>query len=70
MIVPALADFAEETVDAIVECGAIPVLVKRLPAPLADGGDGAVVAFEHEVEKGCAFALGLLAVKVRSIFAF
>ncbi|CAL9041913.1 unnamed protein product [Musa banksii] len=65
-----LAELAknEEVVNVIVEGGAVPALVKHLeePPPLlaregsAAGGDR---PFEHEVEKGSAFALGLLAVK-------
>lgn len=50
----------------IVDCGAVPALVRHLQAPLVaemEGG-GARVALEHEVEKGSAFTLGLLAVKV------
>ncbi|RWW09779.1 hypothetical protein BHE74_00022892 [Ensete ventricosum] len=66
---------AEEVVNAIVEGGAVPALVKHLeePPPLlaregsAAGGDR---PFEHEVEKGCAFALGLLAVKVCTVALF
>ncbi|WOL06744.1 ARM REPEAT PROTEIN INTERACTING WITH ABF2 [Canna indica] len=58
----------EEVVNAIVEGGAVPALVKHLQEPpsvltregSAAGGDR---PFEHEVEKGSAFALGLLAVK-------
>lgn len=50
----------------IVDGGAVPALVRQLQAPpVADMGR-AQVAFEHEVEKGCAFVLGLLAVKVNS----
>ncbi|KAG9457923.1 hypothetical protein H6P81_002431 [Aristolochia fimbriata] len=61
-----LAELAknEEVVNVIVEAGAVPALVKHLQAPLiireTDGGQR---PFEHEVEKGSAFALGLLAVK-------
>lgn len=53
---------AEEVVSLIVEAGAVPALVKHLkePPPTA----GVERPFEHEVEKGSAFALGLLAVKV------
>lgn len=58
--------FAEEMVDLIVDCGAVPVLVRHLqvPPPLVKKDDGSPKSFEHEVEKGSAFALGLLAVKV------
>ncbi|KAI5423501.1 ARM REPEAT PROTEIN INTERACTING WITH ABF2 isoform X2 [Lathyrus oleraceus] len=60
----ALADLAknEEVVNVIVEGGAVPALIKHLqPPPLPE--HGAPKPFEHEVEKGSAFALGLLAVK-------
>lgn len=55
--------------NAIVEGGAVPALVKHLqdPPPLLArdvGSGGGDRPFEHEVEKGSAFALGLLAVKV------
>lgn len=49
--------------NVIVEGGAVPALIKHLqPPPLPEHGD--LKPFEHEVEKGSAFALGLLAVKV------
>ncbi len=57
--------------DMIVECGAVPALVKHLQAP--EGvreGDSALRPYEHEVEKGSAFALGLLAVKVNRNYSF
>ncbi|PKA54839.1 arm repeat protein interacting with ABF2 [Apostasia shenzhenica] len=65
----ALADLAknEELVNVIVENGAVPALVRHLqePTPLPrDGGCGGERHYEHDVEKGSAFALGLLAVKV------
>lgn len=52
----------------IVEGGAVPVLVKHLEAPpLTVEDDGvSLKPYEHEVEKASAFALGLLAVKVRN----
>lgn len=55
---------AEEYVNLIVKTGVVTVLVKHLEAPpeLEDGQQ----PYEHEVEKGSAFALGLLAVKVIS----
>lgn len=56
--------FAEEVVNVIVEGGAIPALVKHLQAPPVEDCDKKALPFEHEVEKGSAFALGLLAVKV------
>ncbi|XP_068489940.1 ARM REPEAT PROTEIN INTERACTING WITH ABF2-like isoform X1 [Phaseolus vulgaris] len=61
----ALADLAknEEVVNVIVEGGAIPALVKHLQAPPLVDRVEKPLPFEHEVEKGSAFALGLLAVK-------
>ncbi|KAK3027242.1 hypothetical protein RJ639_041660 [Escallonia herrerae] len=55
----------EEVVNVIVEGDAVPALVKHLQAPrqLIEGEEGSK-PYEHEVEKGSAFALGLLAVKV------
>lgn len=50
--------------DVIVEGGAVPVLVKHLQAPPCGDGDAALKPFEHDVEKGSAFALGYLAIKV------
>ncbi|XP_021889413.1 ARM REPEAT PROTEIN INTERACTING WITH ABF2 isoform X2 [Carica papaya] len=60
-----LAELAknEDVVNVIVEGGAVPGLVKHLQAPLISEGDHSSKPFEHEVEKGSAFALGLLAVK-------
>ncbi|TYH55674.1 hypothetical protein ES332_D09G251300v1 [Gossypium tomentosum] len=60
-----LAELAknEEVVNVIVEGGAVPALVKHLQAPPCEDGDRSPKPFEHEVEKGSAFALGLLAVK-------
>ncbi|MQL73796.1 hypothetical protein Taro_006159, partial [Colocasia esculenta] len=56
----------EEAVNVIVEGGAVPALVRHLQAPpmssMEVDGD-CRRPFEHEVEKGSAFALGLLAVK-------
>ncbi|KAH9611487.1 hypothetical protein KSS87_010184 [Heliosperma pusillum] len=58
-----LSDLAknEEMVSKIVDSGAVPALVLQLQSPPEDG----VVSktLEYEVEKGCAFALGLLAFK-------
>ncbi|KAL2948565.1 hypothetical protein AAZX31_20G131300 [Glycine max] len=61
----ALADLAknEDVVNVIVEGGAIPALVKHLQAPPLSDLVQHPLPFEHEVEKGSAFALGLLAVK-------
>lgn len=50
--------------NVIVEGGALPVLVKHLQAPPTEEDDRGMRPYEHEVEKGSAFALGLLAVKV------
>ncbi|XP_019444529.1 PREDICTED: ARM REPEAT PROTEIN INTERACTING WITH ABF2-like isoform X2 [Lupinus angustifolius] len=62
-----LADLAknEEVVHDIVEGGAIPALVMHLQPPPLDQNDRFLnpLPFQHEVEKGSAFALGLLAVK-------
>ncbi|KAH7522347.1 hypothetical protein FEM48_Zijuj07G0128700 [Ziziphus jujuba var. spinosa] len=60
-----LAELAknEEVVNVIVEGGAVPALVKHLQAPPFADGDHVPKPYEHEVEKGSAFALGLLAVK-------
>ncbi|XP_038701552.1 ARM REPEAT PROTEIN INTERACTING WITH ABF2-like isoform X2 [Tripterygium wilfordii] len=54
---------AEEVVNGIVEGGAVPALVKHLQSPPPGKDDRGLKPFEHEVEKGSAFALGLLAVK-------
>lgn len=55
--------------NAIVDCAAVPVLVKHLhaPPPLGREGEGGPRSYEHEVEKGSAFTLGLLAIKVTSV---
>ncbi|KAI9119247.1 hypothetical protein K1719_009922 [Acacia pycnantha] len=54
----------EELVSSIVGCGAVPALLRHLKAPeTVREGDGGPKPYEHEVEKGCAFVLGLLAVK-------
>uniref|UniRef100_A0A5B6YH22 Putative ARM REPEAT PROTEIN INTERACTING WITH ABF2 n=1 Tax=Davidia involucrata TaxID=16924 RepID=A0A5B6YH22_DAVIN len=60
-----LAELAknEEVVNVIVDGGAVPALVKHLQAPPCES-DHSSKPFEHEVEKGSAFALGLLAVKL------
>jgi hypothetical protein len=58
---------AEDIVDVIVDCGAVPALVKVLEtANTVVIGDGDCHADRHryEMEKDCAFVLGLLAVKV------
>ncbi|XP_060181349.1 ARM REPEAT PROTEIN INTERACTING WITH ABF2-like isoform X1 [Lycium barbarum] len=54
----------EEFVNVIVDCGAVPALVKHLqPPPHGGEGEGSYMPYEHEVEKGSAFTLGLLAIK-------
>ncbi|KAL5139892.1 ARM REPEAT PROTEIN INTERACTING WITH ABF2 [Glycine soja] len=59
-----LSDVAEQdVVNLIVEGGAIPALVKHLQAPPLSDRVQNPLPFEHEVEKGSAFTLGLLAVK-------
>ncbi|XP_076922484.1 ARM REPEAT PROTEIN INTERACTING WITH ABF2-like [Bidens hawaiensis] len=50
----------EDIVNLIVEAGAVPALVRHLQAPQWNAGPRAC---EHEVEKGSAFTLGLLAIK-------
>lgn len=53
--------------NGIIDAGAIPVLLRHLqaPEPVKDDDDVSK-SYEHGVEKGCAFVLGLLAVKVIS----
>ncbi|XP_074579669.1 ARM REPEAT PROTEIN INTERACTING WITH ABF2-like [Curcuma longa] len=60
-----LAELAknEDDVNTIVEGGAVSALVKHLQEPPDVGSGGGDGVFEHEVEEGSAFALGLLAVK-------
>ncbi|KAF7851445.1 hypothetical protein BT93_L3873 [Corymbia citriodora subsp. variegata] len=60
-----LAELAknEELGTLLVEGGVVPALVKHLRAPPSAEGDRSARPYEHEVEKGCAFALGHLAVK-------
>ncbi|KAK4767277.1 hypothetical protein SAY87_023675 [Trapa incisa] len=53
----------DEMVNLIVEGGAVPALVNHLLAPPSRESDRTAKPYEHEVEKGSAFALGLLAVK-------
>lgn len=62
--------FAEEVVNVIVDGGAVPALVRHLQPPPLSEGDCSSKPFEHEVEKGSAFALGLLAVKVIRLITF
>ncbi|KAJ4727476.1 ARM repeat protein interacting with ABF2 [Melia azedarach] len=50
----------EEIVNLIVDNGAVPALVRHLQSPPSSDLQ---IPYEHEVEKGSAFALGLLAVK-------
>lgn len=56
--------------NVIVEGGAVPALIKHLQAPYTNEADRNPKPFEHEVEKGSAFALGLLAVKVTTSMFF
>jgi predicted ribosome-associated RNA-binding protein Tma20 len=60
-----LAELAknEDLVNVIVDGGAVPALMTHLQAPPYNDGDLAEKPYEHEVEKGSAFALGLLAIK-------
>ncbi|KAL6527647.1 hypothetical protein OROMI_029458 [Orobanche minor] len=53
----------EDIVNVIVDCAAVPVLVKHLQAPSLDREREGDLLYEHEVEKGSAFTLGLLAIK-------
>ncbi|GER55348.1 PIB25 armadillo repeat protein [Striga asiatica] len=54
----------EDVVNVIVDCAAVPVLVKHLQAPpLEREREGGPRLYEHEVEKGSAFTLGLLPIK-------
>lgn len=55
----------------VVECGAVPALVKHLQAPPPERGGDSPIPYTHEVEKDSAFALGLIAVKViqHSVYA-
>ncbi|KAL3648837.1 hypothetical protein CASFOL_005240 [Castilleja foliolosa] len=54
----------EDVVNMIVDCVAVPVLVKHLQAPSQGReSEGGARLYEHEVEKGSAFTLGLLAIK-------
>lgn len=54
----------EEIVNLIVDCGAVPALVQhlQLPPPTREGDSGPI-PYAHEVEKGSAFTLGMLAIK-------
>jgi len=60
----------EEIVNVIVEGGAVPSLIKHLQPPTQNDSIQKPLPFEHEVEKGSAFALGLLAVKVLHFHLF
>ncbi|KAL7112892.1 hypothetical protein ACP275_04G029500 [Erythranthe tilingii] len=55
---------SEDIANVIVDCAAVPSLIRHLqaPPPVSEGDSGPRL-HEHEVEKGCAFTLGLLAVK-------
>ncbi|KAL8100814.1 ARM REPEAT PROTEIN INTERACTING WITH ABF2-like [Apium graveolens] len=59
-----ISEFAktDEYVNLIVESGVVPVLVSHLQAPPPQN-DSSPRPYEHEVEKGSAFTLGLLAIK-------
>ncbi|TKY44491.1 ARM repeat protein interacting with ABF2 [Spatholobus suberectus] len=64
--VSASLTLAEDLMYAIVSCGgAVPALVRYLESPEAvkDDSDGLTEPYHYEVEKGCAFILGLLAIK-------
>lgn len=54
--------------NVIVDCGAVPALVQHLqPPPPTRDGDAGPIPYEHEIEKGSAFTLGMLAIKVLTI---
>ncbi|KAM5563740.1 ARM REPEAT PROTEIN INTERACTING WITH ABF2-like [Rosa sericea] len=54
----------EDNLKDLVECGAVPALVKHLRTPPPErGGSHSPIPCEHEVEKESAFALNLIAVK-------
>ncbi|KVI03944.1 Armadillo [Cynara cardunculus var. scolymus] len=53
----------EDIVNLIVESGAVPALVRHLQAPQSKEVLEGPRPYEHEVEKGSAFTLGLLAIK-------
>ncbi|EPS65254.1 hypothetical protein M569_09523, partial [Genlisea aurea] len=54
----------EDVVNLIVDGGAVPVLVKHLQSPSCDGDEkNCPSPHAHEIEKGSAFTLGLLAIK-------
>ncbi|KAM7521593.1 hypothetical protein LguiA_011495 [Lonicera macranthoides] len=54
----------EDIVNVIVDSGAVPALVRHLEAPPQSREiESGLRPYEHEVEKGSAFTLGLLAVK-------
>ena len=54
----------EDIVNLIVESGAVPELVRHLQAPQSKEVVEQPRPYGHEVEKGSAFTLGLLAIKV------
>ncbi|CAN1246848.1 ARM REPEAT PROTEIN INTERACTING WITH ABF2 [Linum grandiflorum] len=56
----------EDFVDSIVECGAVPALIKHLQMPPDDGiryDDEEADLIQLEVEKACAFGLALIAIQ-------
>ena len=55
---------AENNVNLIVESGAVRALVRHLQVPQWKDDVEEPRPLEHEVEKGSAFTLGLLAIKV------
>ncbi|KAI3665179.1 hypothetical protein L6452_43802 [Arctium lappa] len=56
--------FVEDIVNLIVESGVVPLLVQHLQEPqLSKEAVTGLRLYEHEVEKGSAFTLGLLAIK-------
>ncbi|KAL3644869.1 hypothetical protein CASFOL_010049 [Castilleja foliolosa] len=59
-----LSDLArnEDKVNVIVDCGAVPALIRYLQTPQL-AREGYIDPTEYEVEKGSAFTLGLIAIK-------
>ncbi|CAN1766063.1 ARM REPEAT PROTEIN INTERACTING WITH ABF2, partial [Linum perenne] len=53
----------EDFVDMIVDCGAIPALVKNLQTPPYANCDDELDLIQLEVEKACAFALALIGIQ-------
>ncbi|GKE25582.1 hypothetical protein Tco_1440966 [Tanacetum coccineum] len=63
-VVTGLIRLLKDIVNLIVESGAVRALVRHLQAPQWKDDVEEPRPHEHEVEKGSAFTLGLLAIKV------